>query len=49
MAAKLNKALLEWYTGELLDEDFQHFLKEQIADKEPDTARLMHILFKDKQ
>jgi hypothetical protein len=48
VAAKLNKALLEWYTGELRDEDFQNFLRDSVSSKEPESARLLYLLFKEK-
>lgn len=47
-AAKMNKALLEWYTGDAKDEDFQAFLKNEIQPQEPDSARMMQLLFKEK-
>ena len=47
-AAILNKALLQWYVGEVRDEEFQTILMEQIYPNDWVTAKLMYIMFKEK-
>ena len=48
MSAKMNKALLEWYTGGMRDDDFQDILREDFKFMDPEASRLMHIIFKEK-
>ena len=44
----MNKALLEWYTGGIRDDDFQDVLRDDFKFMDPEASRLMHIIFKEK-
>jgi len=44
----MNKALLEWYTGGMRDDDFQDILRDDFKFMDPEASRLMHIIFKEK-
>lgn len=46
LAARVNKTLIEWQVGELVDEELVLKLKNEIAKYDPSTAKLLYILFK---
>ena len=48
LAARVNKVLIEWHMGELVDEEFVLKLKTEIAKYDACTAKLLYILFKQK-
>ena len=48
MAARVNKTLIEWQVGELVDEEFVLKLKNEISKYDPSAAKLLYILFKQK-